>query len=120
MGLERATPRGEGHLVVCPVVSDKRTCCKVVGAVANILVTISTELALNGVAKAAMETDTAKADFAEGVASTITGVDKSDIKSIVVTEMYTRRCTPETQLQFQTQGVALRITGFIAKPVELL
>ena len=38
-----------------------------------------------------METDTAKADFAKGVASKITGVDESDVKNIVVTEIFTQR-----------------------------
>ena len=38
-----------------------------------------------------METDEAKADFAKGVAATLDGVDESDIRNIVVTEVFTER-----------------------------
>ena len=79
-----------------PVDGDKSTCCKAVGTVANIVVKVTSSLALAGVSKAEMETDAAKADFAEGVASRINGVSASDIKNIVVTEIFTTRRLEET------------------------
>ena len=81
-----------------PVDGDKSTCCKAVGSVANTVVKVSASLALSGVSKAAMETNAAKADFAEGVASKINGVEESDIKNIVVTEIFTQRCVSETRI----------------------
>ena len=74
-----------------PVDGDKSTCCKAVGSVPNIVVKVTSSIALAGVSKAEMETDAAKADFAEGVASKINGVSASDIKIIVVTEIFTTR-----------------------------
>ena len=74
-----------------PVDGDKSICCKAVGTVANIVVKVTASIALAGVSKAEMETDVAKADFAEGVASNINGVSASEIKNIVVTEIFTDR-----------------------------
>ena len=93
-----------------PVDGDKSICCKAVGTVANIVVKVTASIALAGVSKAEMETDAAKADFAEGVASNINGVSASDIKNIVVTEIFTDRRrlnealaeTPSRRLQAAT------------------
>ena len=74
---------------------DKSTCCKAVGAISNIVVKVTSSIALKGVSKAAMDTDAAKADFAEGVASKINGVSASDIKNIVATEIFTDMAPPQ-------------------------
>ena len=67
------------------------------GTVANTVVKVAASLSLKGVSKASMETDAAKADFAKGVASTLNGVDESDIKNIVVTEIFVERRLKELE-----------------------
>ena len=70
---------------------DKLTCCKPRGAAPTIVVKVTASLALQGVSKAEMETDQAKKDFANSVASRLDGVKPGDIKNIVVTELFTSR-----------------------------